>query len=147
MPRPKCGPDVAALRELSIISANAISRTARGKTAPLRAAEDAYVIDTSFMSLKEVVEKIVFHLRSRGLKPVAPAGSPTPRTWEYWLCWSLAKFLTRQLYEIDVHHAEKADFPGGCFVAANHTSFLDPPMYCGSDGGTDLLPGAQNAFR
>ena len=98
------------------------------KTAPLRVAKDALVIDTSYLSLDEVVEKVVFHLRARGLKPCEPEFPPTRMTSAYLVAVTLARWLSRNLYGLDRHHSEKANFPGGCFVAANHTSFLDPPL-------------------
>ncbi len=97
------------------------------KTAPLRPAPDAEKIDTSHLSLEEVVRRVSLNLRTRGVRrrKTRPAGySASPL---YRLAQGIAKSLFGGLYHLQVHHPENVEIPGGALIASNHISFFDPP--------------------
>lgn len=90
--------------------------------APLKVAEDAMVIDTSHLTLEEVIARIVARVK----------GQPVPfrhdrMNFMYWLGYKLTSALNYGVYHMEVFGRENAEFEGGCLIAANHTSFLDPP--------------------
>ncbi len=46
----------------------------------------------------------------------------------YWLGYSFFKLTAKLLFRYRVIGRENLDVSGGCLIAANHASFLDPPM-------------------
>jgi len=93
--------------------------------APLKCPEDAYVIDTSELSIDEVVERILEYTEKKNLSPA----------WMHWkgvkflyrivlfCAWSIAKiFYRHKVYGLE-HF-----YPRGAIIAANHTSYLDPSL-------------------
>lgn len=93
--------------------------------APLKCPEDAYVIDTSELSIDQVVERILEYSEKKNLLPA----------WMHWkgvkflyrivlfCAWSIAKiFYRHKVYGLE-HF-----YPRGAIIAANHTSYLDPPL-------------------
>ena len=93
--------------------------------APLKCPPDAYVIDTSDISIDEVVERILEYRREKDLKPI-------------WLQWKSISFLYRFVlfgswllakvfFRLKIYGLEHF-YPKGAIIAANHTSFLDPPL-------------------
>jgi cytidylate kinase len=93
---------------------------------PLRAAADARRIDTSHLTLEEVTAKVIEILRIEGVKPRPPFRPAM--SWVYRLTYDVSKAFFRTAYAMEVHHAERAAIPGGAYFAANHASFLDPPL-------------------
>lgn len=93
--------------------------------APLICPPDAYVVDTSNISIDEVVERIIEYKEKKNLKP----------------CWMQAKNMTilyrliifsawligKVFYRLKVYGLEHY-YPQGAILASNHTSFLDPPI-------------------
>lgn len=95
------------------------------KLAPLKCPQDAYVIDSSDLSIDEVVERILEYEKKKNLKPA-------------WMHLRGVKFLYRivlfstwliakMFYRHKVYGLEHF-YPRGAVIAANHTSFLDPPL-------------------
>lgn len=100
------------------------------ETAPLKVADDARVIDTSDMTLDEVIDKVCDLMTRAGVQPVGHKEKYVPEKWQpvYWTGYTLSSFFTRGLYNMRVFNAEKTRVPGGCLIAANHMSYLDPPV-------------------
>ena len=46
----------------------------------------------------------------------------------YWLAWSTARMLFRNLFRCRVYHAERVPLTGPVILAANHESYFDPPF-------------------
>jgi cytidylate kinase len=93
--------------------------------APLKRPPDAYLIDTSELSISEVVDRILEYKSKKRRHPA----------WMYlrgvkflyrcviFFAWSGARLLYRhRVYGLE-HY-----YPRGAILAANHTSFLDPPL-------------------
>jgi 1-acyl-sn-glycerol-3-phosphate acyltransferase len=114
------------------------------EVAPLKCPPDAYVIDTSDISIEEVVERILECHREKNLKPI----------WLQWKCisflyrlvlfgsWILAKVFFR-LKTYGLEHF----YPRGAIIAANHTSFLDPPLLAVSWPGEVHFLARETLFR
>ena len=49
-------------------------------------------------------------------------------TWSYWLGWTVFRSLFRALFGFRVIGREKLILDGPVLIAANHESFLDPPL-------------------
>jgi len=101
------------------------------ETAPLKVADDATVIDTSYMTLDEVVDKVCELMTKAGVEPEPQAQEEyVPEKFKpvYWTGYTLSSFFTKGLYNMRVFNKEKTRVPGGCLIAANHMSYLDPPV-------------------
>lgn len=89
-------------------------------TSPLKQAQDAILIDTSEMTVEEVIDKIVALQSHR--KRLYP-----PMKWSYSIVYHLARFFFKVLFRLEIrglHHFR----PGAGLVCANHTSYYDPPV-------------------
>jgi cytidylate kinase len=88
------------------------------KIAPLRQAEDAFFIDTSYLSVAEIISKI-----ERQYKVIA---NRKDRPGKFFL---FSRFLTKMFCKIFYRHkvyGKKNLIKGAAIVAANHVSYLDP---------------------
>lgn len=93
--------------------------------APLKKAVDAYEIDTSDLTLDQVVERILEYKQKKRRLPA-------------WTKWSGVKFIYRivlflawGLFKLFCRHRVyglEHFYPRGALIASNHTSFLDPPI-------------------
>jgi cytidylate kinase len=93
--------------------------------APLKCPEDAYVIDTSDLSIDQVVASILEYVEKKNLSPA-------------WMHWKGVKFLYRIVLffawaAAKIFYRHKVYglghfYPKGAIIAANHTSYLDPPL-------------------
>ena len=95
------------------------------KTAPLRPAPDAVVIDSSDLTLDEVVTRVMEVLRDRSFPP--RAHQPPRMSVAYWLGRAGFRFIATALFNHRVIGRENLDVPGGALIVSNHTSFVDPP--------------------
>lgn len=100
------------------------------KTAPLSVAADATVIDTSDLNLEQVVDAVAGHLRAQGLREIEPEDpyKPNPMGLIYRIGYLIFWGIGKALYNYKIVHPERARLPGGCVIAANHVSFMDPPL-------------------
>ncbi|HUD01254.1 MAG TPA: (d)CMP kinase [Rhabdochlamydiaceae bacterium] len=93
--------------------------------APLICPPDAYVIDTSNISIDEVVERILEYKEKKNLKPswMQAKGISFLYRMVILFAWLVGKIF----YRLKVYGFEHY-YPRGAILAANHTSFLDPPI-------------------
>ncbi len=93
------------------------------KTAPLKVAEGAYVIDTSEQSIEEVTQTVLNRISELETPHVEVIGSPL---FYRYTCDVFNAFLktSNRLKVIGGGNIPKA---GGLIVASNHSSYLDPP--------------------
>lgn len=100
------------------------------KTAPLKIAADAHVIDTSDMNLEQVVDAVATRLQLQGLKPMPQneGYEGNPMNPFYRAFYRIFTFLLRSLYGFKVINRERVRLDGGCLIASNHTSYFDPPI-------------------
>ncbi|NLW56452.1 MAG: (d)CMP kinase [Firmicutes bacterium] len=97
------------------------------EVAPLRPAVDSVTIDTSNLSIEQVVERIL--ALSSSLKvPEAPGLL-------YKICGSFLYFCLKVFYRFSVEGAHHLPATGPVIVASNHTSLLDPIVV-----GCSILP-------
>lgn len=93
--------------------------------APLTCPPDAYIIESSSLSLDEVTNRIIEYKNKKILRPVWTHA--TKMSWTYrfilFLSWCVGKIF----YRLKVYGLEHY-YPRGAILAANHTSFLDPPI-------------------
>lgn len=84
--------------------------------APLKCPEGAYVVDTSDLTIEEVVERIIQYKKKK-------KGMGCFYRVVFFFCCSWAKlFYRHKVYGLE-HF-----YPKGAILAANHASFLDPPL-------------------
>jgi 1-acyl-sn-glycerol-3-phosphate acyltransferase len=87
------------------------------EVAPLKRPDDAHVIDTSNLTIEQVVERIIQY------KEKQSKGMGCFYRLIFFFCWSWSKlFYRHKVYGLE-HF-----YPKGAIIAANHTSFLDPPL-------------------
>lgn len=90
--------------------------------APLKCPDDAYRIDTSFLSIEQIVDRIAARLQTSSRKKAG---------FFYRLASSTALLLFKLLYRHKVYGV-KHFCPGGAIVAPNHVSYFDPPIVAAS---------------
>ncbi len=121
-----------SLDTLEEVASDLQKRDNRDKTredAPLIQCSDATVIDTTYMSPGEVIEKIVTLTKRKQacfiwkyLVGEKRSGAP----FLYKLMVFLTNLIYRALYRIEIKGLE--NYPeGAAIIAPNHSSFLDPP--------------------
>lgn len=101
------------------------------KTAPLKIADGAAVLDTSELSPEGVVDAAISILRKQGF-PI-PRKLPVGETrgwmrWMYWLGWMSFGAAYRTLFGLRLEGMENLITSGPVLIASNHQSFLDPPL-------------------
>lgn len=97
------------------------------KLAPLVCPRGAYVIDTSNLSIDEVVEKILKRVRKTLKKMASPWSYAKEMKPFYRFILFFAWLTYKVLYRHKVYGLEHY-YPGAGILAANHTSYLDPPI-------------------
>ena len=85
---------------------------------PLKQADDAVLIDTSDLSIEEVVEKIL----QRQPKKRFPR-----MKWSYCFVYSCARFFFKTCFRLRIFGLRHFR-PGPGIIIANHCSFYDPPV-------------------
>lgn len=83
---------------------------------PLKQAEDAILIDTSDLTVDEVVERIVTIVKRKN-----------QMRWSYWFFLFFAKCILKIFYRIKIFGKNHVK-PGAAIIAPNHASNLDPPI-------------------
>jgi cytidylate kinase len=87
---------------------------------PLRQAKDAILIDTSYLTVDQVIEKIV-RLKPKRKKRYAPM------KWPYFLVYWTARIFFRLCFRLKIYGLEHFRSGSGV-LAANHVSFYDPQV-------------------
>lgn len=104
------------------------------KTAPLKIAEGAKVLDTSNLNIEQAIEAAIEILRQQGFpipQPIVyedPAEPYKMMRWIYWLGWMLFGAAYRTLFGLRIEGRENLITSGPVLVASNHQSYLDPPL-------------------
>ena len=104
------------------------------KTAPLKSAEGAKVLDTSNLNIEQAIEAAIEILRQQGFpipQPIVyedPAEPYKMMRWIYWLGWMLFGAAYRTLFGLRIEGRENLITSGPVLVASNHQSYLDPPL-------------------
>jgi cytidylate kinase len=99
------------------------------KISPLCSAEDAFIIDTTELTPHQLVEKILKIQKTKFSKKKRI--TKLPRFFHMPFCYSLVIFLVlsflKIFYRLKVFGVENF-ISGPAIIAANHASFLDPPV-------------------
>lgn len=93
--------------------------------APLVCPPDAYTVDTSELTLDDVVSRILEYTHKKTTLPAWAHLTGVP--FLYRLVIFLAWFIGKLFYRLKIYGLEHY-YPRGAILAANHTSFLDPPI-------------------
>lgn len=89
------------------------------KHSPLIQAPDAVLIDTSHMTIEQVIHEIIMLWTRR---------APSEHTALFYrFCRGTARVLLQLFYRLKVHGIKNIP-PGAAILAANHVSYLDPPI-------------------
>jgi cytidylate kinase len=86
---------------------------------PLIQAKDAILIDTSLLSIEEVIDRIVSAYEAKKQYPRMKLS--------YWLVYSFARFFFKTFFRLRISGLEHFR-PGAGILAANHCSNYDPPV-------------------
>lgn len=90
---------------------------------PLRPAQDAQIVDTSYLTQEQVVEDV---LRRVNLKLGRMPKAAEPFTPMYRAARAVAAFLFSWLMPVTYHHIERVQLDAPFILMANHNSLLDP---------------------
>ena len=93
--------------------------------APLICPADAYVVNTSNISIDEVVERIIEYREKKTEKPAWMQSKSV--TFLYRFVILFAWLVGKIFYRLKVYGHEHY-YPRGAILASNHTSYLDPPI-------------------
>jgi cytidylate kinase len=85
---------------------------------PLKQASDAILIDTSKLTVDQVVEKII-HLKPKRRFP--------KMKFSYKMVYWIARLFFKVFFQLKIYGLEHFR-PGAAIIAANHSSFFDPPV-------------------
>jgi cytidylate kinase len=92
--------------------------------APLVKAPDAIEIDTSELSIEQVVERVLAAIQAR-------QAAPAPRAF-YSMMKALAVGVMRTLFRLEARGTEHVPARGPLLLVSNHSSLLDPPIVGGA---------------
>ena len=91
--------------------------------APLICPPDAYVIDTSSLTIDEVIDRIAEYRQKKIGRPSFLQNVPLLYRLVLLFSWIFGKLF----YHFKIYGLEHY-YPRGAIIAANHTSFFDPPI-------------------
>jgi cytidylate kinase len=128
--------DVRAARRVDMGEADSIAQRdaadSKRVTAPLVVAQGAAILDNSYLSIEAGVTAALNILYHQGLEIADPmigqATSALPMKGVYWFGWMTFRAIARSLFGVRIIGAENLVTRGPVLVAANHQSYLDPPL-------------------
>lgn len=99
-------------------------------TAPLKKADDAIELDTSDMSIDEVVEAISDIIKKKTVKPIQPVEIKKVK-WTlglvlYAIPRYIVAFVMHVIFNVKYEGKENIPHAGGMVVASNHRTWFDP---------------------
>ncbi len=99
-------------------------------TAPLKKADDAIELDTSDMSIDEVVETISNIIKEKTAKPIAPVKNEKCKMTLGLALYSIPRYIVLAFmnlcFKFNIEGKENIPLGGGWVVAANHRTWFDP---------------------
>ena len=100
------------------------------EVSPLRIPVDAHLVDTTELTLDEVVAEVVRRARDAAPRPVDPLRIRAHgfRHGHYRTVHALAKALFELLFRVEVYGREHQEIDAGVIYACNHVSWWDPPL-------------------
>jgi len=97
--------------------------------APLRKADDAIEVDTSELTIEQVVERMLAEVeRRRGCRAEGRAADGAPMSGLYAFAKPVAAALLRLFFRLEAKNPDHVPSRGPVLLVANHSSFLDPPL-------------------
>jgi len=90
---------------------------------PLKQAHDAYLLDTSNLTIEEVINRIVEIVKGKKRK--------SRMRFSYWFVRGCAKVFFKIFYRLRIYGLSHIE-PGSGILAANHASLFDPPVISAS---------------
>jgi CMP/dCMP kinase len=118
---------------------------------PLKKAQDAFDIDTSNLTVPEVMAKIIKYYRSKvrvATKGVCNHLKVSGVGFAYRCFQGFCHKWFRLMYRLEVHGLEHfMHCSRGAILAANHTSFFDPPMIGSASPGEIFFLAQDYLFR
>jgi cytidylate kinase len=117
-------PDLAETFSFEQILADIKERDHKDSTrsvSPLKKAPDAVLIDTSDLTAEQVIDQVVKIARKSKKK------LSKPMRISYAIVYWLARLYLKVFYRLKIYGLEHFR-PGSAIIAANHASFLDPPV-------------------
>lgn len=118
-------PDISESLSSDQILADIVQRDHNDSTravSPLKQAHDAILIDTSNLSVEQVIQKIIDLKKKRAKRRQYPRMKLS-----YWLVLSLARLFFKICFRLKVYGLEHFR-PGAGIIASNHTSLYDPEV-------------------
>jgi cytidylate kinase len=94
--------------------------------APLRKAADAIEVDTSDLTVEQVVERLLATIERRGGTGQVTVGTPVNRLYAVLKVPAVA--IARTMFRLESRGRENVPATGAVLLAANHSSVLDPPL-------------------
>ena len=94
--------------------------------APLRKAADAIEVDTSDLTVEQVVERLLATIERRGGTAQVTVGTPVNRLYAVLKVPAVA--IARTMFRLESRGRENVPATGAVLLAANHSSVLDPPL-------------------
>lgn len=89
---------------------------------PLKPADDAIVVDTTNLSIEEVVEKLLYHIKEYPKK--------VPKMIWFRFARMLCRIFCRLFFRLRVYGLENVPDRDALVLVCNHQSYLDP-VFCG----------------
>jgi cytidylate kinase len=94
--------------------------------APLRKAADAIEVDTSDLTIEQVVERLLATIEPRGGKGQVTVGPPVNRLYAVLRVPTIA--IARTMFRLESRGRENIPAAGPVLLVSNHSSVLDPPL-------------------